>query len=289
MKHSKFYLITVVLVIFSTSLFSQEKKKDEVSPESRANEYSQWMISELSLNDDQAAKVREVNKKMFKTKHDIKKALKEDNNNKEDLNAKLKQAQKDHNKALKEILVKEDLIHSKHNLFYTAAKIERDDDGYELRMVDKIVDLLRDMGMQVDKFTADENKDQRKYLIDKLSENYIDGLVAIKCLDEGVDIPSVERAFILASSSNPKEFIQRRGRVLRQSKATGKKYAYIYDFIVIPNPENANLDPATYKMERNYLEKEFLRFQEFAEIAENVYEIEPLVYELKKRYNLLHV
>ena len=107
MKHSKFYLITVVLVIFSTSLFSQEKKKDEVSPESRANEYSQWMISELSLNDDQAAKVREVNKKMFKTKHDIKKALKEDNNNKEDLNAKLKQAQKDHNKALKEILTKE--------------------------------------------------------------------------------------------------------------------------------------------------------------------------------------
>ena len=191
--------------------------------------------------------------------------------------------------ALKELLVSKDLIYSKRNLFYTAAKIEKDEDGYELRMVDKIVALLRDMGMQVDKFTADENKDQRKYLINKLSNDFIDGLVAIRCLDEGVDIPSVERAFILSSSSNPKEFIQRRGRVLRQSKNTGKKYAYIYDFIVIPNIESAHVDIATQNMERKYLEKEFIRFQEFVELAENVYEIEPKIMELKKHYNLLHI
>lgn len=190
---------------------------------------------------------------------------------------------------LKKLLLSEDLIDSRHNLFYTAAKIERDDDGYELRMVNKMVDLLRDMGMQVDKFTADENKDQRKYLIDKLSNNYIQGLVAIKCLDEGVDIPSVERAFILSSSSNPKEFIQRRGRVLRQSKETGKEFAYIYDFIVIPNPDNVDVDQATLKMERNYLEKEFIRFQEFVEIAENVHEIEPMIADLKEKYKLLHI
>lgn len=190
--------------------------------------------------------------------------------------------------SLKQLLVDKELIHSKRNLFYVAAKIDKED-GYELRMVDKMVHLLRDLGMQVDKFTSDENRDQRKYLIDKLSNDYIDGLVAIKCLDEGVDIPSVERAFILASSSNPKEFIQRRGRVLRQSKETGKKYAYIYDFIVIPNPEKDNLDPGTYRMERNYLEKEFLRFQEFVEISENAYEIEPLVTELKEKYHLLHI
>ena len=191
--------------------------------------------------------------------------------------------------ALKELLKSENLINSKRNLFYTASKIEKDDDGFELRMVDKIVALLRDMGMQVNKFTADENKDQRKYLIDKLSNDFIDGLVAIRCLDEGVDIPSVERAFILSSSSNPKEFIQRRGRILRQSKKTGKKYAYIYDFIVIPNIERDSIDNSTLNMERKYLEKEFIRFQEFVELAENVYEIEPKIMELKKRYNLLHV
>ena len=191
--------------------------------------------------------------------------------------------------ALKELLVSKNLIHSKRNLFYTASKIDRDNEGFELRMVDKILMLLRDIGMQVDKFTADENKDQRKYLIDKLSNDYIDGLVAIKCLDEGVDIPSVERAFILSSSSNPKEFIQRRGRVLRQSKKTGKKYAYIYDFIVVPTIENGQIDIATQNMERKYLEKEFIRFQEFVELAENVYDIEPKIMEIKKRYNLLHI
>ena len=57
-------------------------------------------------------------------------------------------------------------------------------------------------------------------------------VVAIKCLDEGVDIPSVSHALILASSKNPREFIQRRGRVLR--KAPGKPLAFIHDAIVLP-------------------------------------------------------
>lgn len=58
-------------------------------------------------------------------------------------------------------------------------------------------------------------------------------IVAIKCLDEGVDIPSVDHALILASSKNPREFVQRRGRVLRAHQ--GKHFASIHDAIVIPN------------------------------------------------------
>lgn len=86
-------------------------------------------------------------------------------------------------------------------------------------------------------------------------------LVSIKCLDEGVDIPSVSHALILASSQNPRQFIQRRGRVLRQSK--GKMSATIYDAIVVPiglndEPEQASL-----------LKSEFLRAIEFAENAIN--------------------
>jgi superfamily II DNA or RNA helicase len=57
-------------------------------------------------------------------------------------------------------------------------------------------------------------------------------VVAIKCLDEGVDIPSVTHALILASSRNPREFIQRRGRVLRT--APGKVLAHVHDAIVMP-------------------------------------------------------
>ena len=65
-------------------------------------------------------------------------------------------------------------------------------------------------------------------------------VVAIKCLDEGVDIPSVSHALILASSKNPREFIQRRGRVLR--KAPGKALAYIHDAIVTPPHDDTDGD-----------------------------------------------
>ncbi|RWG01079.1 DEAD/DEAH box helicase family protein [Mesorhizobium sp.] len=62
-------------------------------------------------------------------------------------------------------------------------------------------------------------------------------VTAIKCLDEGVDIPSVTHALILASSKNPREFVQRRGRVLR--KAEGKALAHIHDAIVLaPRPDS---------------------------------------------------
>lgn len=190
--------------------------------------------------------------------------------------------------ALEKLLKDENLIQSKRNLFYVAAHIERQDDE-EIRMVDKVVILLRDLGMQVDKFTSDENKYERDYLIRKLSEGVINGLVAIRCLDEGVDIPSVERAFILASSSNPKEFVQRRGRVLRKSKTTDKRYAYIYDFIVLPNLSQIHLTNAMIRFERSYIEKELIRFQEFASLAENAHEIEPKILTTKQYYRLLHI
>lgn len=61
-------------------------------------------------------------------------------------------------------------------------------------------------------------------------------LVSIKCLDEGVDIPSTTHALILASSQNPREFIQRRGRILRNSP--GKLFAHLYDAITVPVVES---------------------------------------------------
>lgn len=57
-------------------------------------------------------------------------------------------------------------------------------------------------------------------------------VVSIRCLDEGVDIPAVSHALILASSKNPREFIQRRGRVLRKSPT--KSISHVYDVLVTP-------------------------------------------------------
>jgi superfamily II DNA or RNA helicase len=88
-------------------------------------------------------------------------------------------------------------------------------------------------------------------------------VAAIKCLDEGVDIPSVTHALILASSKNPREFIQRRGRVLRRSP--GKVLAFVHDAIVVPPqrtvPSDGEPDPITAG--------ELARAIEFAQDADN--------------------
>jgi superfamily II DNA or RNA helicase len=86
-------------------------------------------------------------------------------------------------------------------------------------------------------------------------------LVSIKCLDEGVDIPSADHALILSSSQNPRQFIQRRGRVLRKSE--GKYLARIHDALVMP----VCLDEEPDQM--SLLKSEFLRAVEFARSAMN--------------------
>lgn len=86
-------------------------------------------------------------------------------------------------------------------------------------------------------------------------------LVSIKCLDEGIDIPAVSHAFILASSQNPRQFIQRRGRVLRKSK--DKLLAVIHDAIVVP------VDPKDEPEQISLLKAEMIRAMQFARSAIN--------------------
>lgn len=87
-------------------------------------------------------------------------------------------------------------------------------------------------------------------------------LVSIKCLDEGVDIPETTHALILASSKNPREFIQRRGRILRRSE--GKHFAHLFDAIVMPLKRHDGADKST-----SIIEYELARAIQFGETAEN--------------------
>ena len=88
--------------------------------------------------------------------------------------------------------------------------------------------------MRISKFTSQEKMNERKLIIKDFAEGkMLQCIVAIRCLDEGLNIPGIKTAFILASSTNPKQYIQRRGRVLRKSK--NKDFAYIYDFITFPH------------------------------------------------------
>ena len=104
--------------------------------------------------------------------------------------------------------------------------------------------------------------------------------MAIRCLDEGIDIPAIKTAIILASSSNPRQFIQRRGRILRPHP--GKSQATLFDTIVIP----PSLERDTWEVERNLLRKELLRFLTFAELADNADEATKQLLRLQERYEL---
>ena len=141
--------------------------------------------------------------------------------------------------------------------------------------------------MKVAQFTSREDAETRKELIKAFDEGeQIQSLIAIRCLDEGVNIPSIDKAFILASSTNPKEYIQRRGRVLRLSK--GKKYAKIFDFITLPVSVDDiwGYSEETKKGLKGLAIRELIRMIDFADIAENPFELDTLVNEIRDAYDI---
>jgi len=114
----------------------------------------------------------------------------------------------------------------------------------------------------------------RDLLLEDFENQEVDLLYAIKCLDEGVNVPSTQNAIFVASGKNKREFIQRRGRILRKFK--GKEFANIYDIIVLPTNSQ-------YYQEKNYSEKlligEFGRLIEFLQISVNKIDAEKIINE----------
>lgn len=162
---------------------------------------------------------------------------------------------------------------------------ELDEDG-ERQIVAVSKMLGNELGLKVTHFTSAESSAERERIKTQFATaDPYQAIVAIKCLDEGVNIPSIKTAFILASSTNPKEYIQRRGRVLR--KAPNKPFATIYDFITLPtkldyvnaNSENAHMDIGLVK-------REIIRMKEFGEISLNPAEADKLIKELMESYGL---
>ena len=149
----------------------------------------------------------------------------------------------------------------KHCLIYCADG--KDDDG--TKTLEAVIGLLNEKGINSRRFTAMDNESDRKKIIANFSNGAPDVLVAIKCLDEGVDVPSTKTAIIMASTGNPREYVQRRGRVLRRSP--GKEFAVIYDFIVFPNSEK--IAPSEQGFELSIIKKEFQRFEEFSSLSLN--------------------
>ena len=165
---------------------------------------------------------------------------------------------------------------------------EFDADRGVQRQIDAVAQILgRELGMRVNTYTADTAVPDRERLRREFEEGQLDALVAIRCLDEGLDIPSIRRAFILASSTNPKQFIQRRGRILR--RAPGKERADIFDFIVRPPRFSGDLESADYRGMRGLIEREFRRVVEFAQDAVNRNQAELVLMPVLQEWGLLHL
>lgn len=129
--------------------------------------------------------------------------------------------------------------------------------------INKVVKSISDLGIKVHRFNSEITKrSDRTKILSLFAAGKIELLVAIKCLDEGVDVPSTRTAYFLSSTSNPREFVQRRGRVLR--KSPGKTKSYLYDFIVLQ-------DNSSYEIFDSIAKREMPRYAEFSSLAFNKY------------------
>jgi superfamily II DNA or RNA helicase len=172
-----------------------------------------------------------------------------------------------------------------HTLFYCGdGAIEGSARRHNKRQLTETAKLLgSELGYRVNTYTAATPLAERERLRQQFESGELQGLVAIRCLDEGVDIPAIRNAVILASSSNPRQFIQRRGRILRPHP--GKERATLFDMIVLP----PDLGRETLEVERNLLRKELKRFLEFADLADNAGEARVKLLQIQKRYGLLDI
>lgn len=165
-----------------------------------------------------------------------------------------------------------------------------DNDAYDgdVRQIKAVIHILgNELAMSVAKFTSEENTETRALIKDNFQKG--DGLqviVAIKCLDEGVNIPGIRTAFILASTTNPKEYIQRRGRVLR--KAQGKSFAEIYDFVTLPRPLDtvSSLTVEQANRDKTLVKNELARIREFGRLAINSMVAHDLIWDIQEAYHL---
>jgi superfamily II DNA or RNA helicase len=178
--------------------------------------------------------------------------------------------------------------HLKYTLVYVPEGIESnfDETDYSIETEDEnrlINEYTRavsqtDDSVMVKQFTA--NSSNREEILKSFEQSNIHVLTSMKCLDEGVDVPRSELAIFCASTGNPRQFIQRRGRVLRLHK--DKIHATIHDLVVVPEVS----DESTFEMEKGLVKKELERVVDFANLAMNKTDTYETLKSILDYYNL---
>ena len=155
------------------------------------------------------------------------------------------------------------------------------DDPDSDKLIDQYTAAVRDIddSVTVKKFTSGTS--ERDSILQDFADGKLQVLTSMKCLDEGVDVPRSELAIFCASTGNPRQFIQRRGHILRTHK--DKYQAVIHDLVVIPD-----IDPSmeSYNVERNLLAGELKRVNNFALLSENSADTLKVLDPILEYYNL---
>ncbi|SHL08345.1 DEAD/DEAH box helicase family protein [Flavobacterium chilense] len=158
---------------------------------------------------------------------------------------------------------------------------ETENDNDAVHLIDIFTETVRDIDKRttIKQFISGTN--DKECVLEQFANGEIDVLTSMKCLDEGVDVPRAELAIFCASTGNPRQFVQRRGRILRNHQE--KQFAYIHDLVVIPE---INPNSESYKMERSMLKKELERVNNFALLSENSSHTINVLLDTMNYYNL---
>ena len=183
--------------------------------------------------------------------------------------------------AFKKII--EERYKRKGNLKYSLIYVpegNKPDNIYDLDLFDKseqipddevsehLIDIYTEEVMRLDKYITVKKfvsgQKNRDAILDDFSKGRLQVLTSMKCLDEGVDVPRSELAIFCASTGNPRQFIQRRGRILRTHP--DKYMAEIHDLVVVPE---VSVSSNSYKLEQFLLKGELLRVNNFSMLSDN--------------------
>lgn len=160
------------------------------------------------------------------------------------------------------------------------------------QQIRSVQEILSEKNIIQHKFTESEGTraderfgglSERDFLIKQFSSGTYHALVSMKCLDEGIDVPPARLAIMLDNSGNPREYIQRRGRVLR--KYPGKERAIIHDIIVEPTIKSST-PKELGDLERKIITKELERYRDFAKIAQNAEECLKIMENIEAMYGV---
>jgi len=223
----------------------------------------------IDLTRDELIEYKEITQKLQPELH-----KKPQDQNKEMLTILLNKRANILKNAEKKINAFEEIIDKNKKLKYALVYCAPSKTDNQLSQMNKVQKILNQIPIPNSIIKSDlTNLKEREKILEQVQSGILNCALAINILDEGVDIPPLQTAIILASTGNPKQFVQRRGRILRTwngtyPDGTTKKHAVIHDIFVIPYLTET-IDPKYEESEKNIVRKELERHSKMSEISLN--------------------